>query len=260
MNRKIWKNKTWTVVIVLAAIITMATVIDCGGGGGGTPTVGFKARGEDWFVGFSGLEFLSGASIQGDWVSNNGSTHGNTLHFAAFTSSGANYDVSDGRVPARWRITVPGACIRHLDPFERDVTAGSTQLDRCVVSVSFLTADPSSVDLSSPPAAVTIAGGGFSAAYGMPTIEYYDQYSGVLVGSATAFSIAGDGSSVQFYTPDLTGVYTGSYNVVVSNVAADGTSAVVGVAPFSACCIDPPPYEPPPDPPPCGEGMICMIQ
>jgi hypothetical protein len=258
MNRKIWKNKTWTVVIVLAAMITMATVIDCGGGGS-TPTVGFKARGENWFLGSGGYQFLSGASIQGDWLYNNGSTHGNTLHFLAFTNSGATYNIADGRVPARWRIFVPGPCLQHLDASDRDVTAGSTQRDRCVVAFASLTADPSSINLASPPAAVTIGGGGFSAAYGMPIVEYYDEYSGVLVGSATAFSIAGDGSSLQAYTPDLTGVYTGSYNVVVSNIGADSSPSIVGVAWFSACCIDPPPPDPPPDPPPCGSMMVCTV-
>lgn len=93
----------------------------------------------------------------------------------------------------------------------------------------------------------------------MPVIQYYDQYSGIFVASTTAFSVATDGSSLQAYTPDLSGVYTGSYNIVVSNVAGDGSHSVVGVAPFSACCVDPPPPDPPPDPPPCGEGRVCEV-
>jgi hypothetical protein len=255
------KMNNWKALLALAAVVTMATVINCGGGGGGsspTPTTGFKAKGEDWFLGLSGYQFLSGASIEGNWVSDNGPTTGSTTHFAAFTNSGyAN--ISDGRVPARWGIFVPGACLQHLDPFFRDVTVGSNQQDRCVVAFASLTADPSSVDLYSPPAAVTFAGGGFSAVYGMPVIEYYDQYSGLLIASTTAFSVATDGSTLLAYTPNLSGVYTGSYNIVVSNIASDGSNSVVGVAPFSACCIDPPPPDPPPDPPPCGDGP-CLIQ
>lgn len=93
----------------------------------------------------------------------------------------------------------------------------------------------------------------------MPVAEYYDQYSGVLVGSATAFSVASDGSSLQVSTPNLSGIYSGTYNIVVSNVVSDGSRTVAGVAPINACCIEPPPPEPPPDPPPRGAMMVCTV-
>ena len=43
------------------------------------------------------------------------------------------------------------------------------------------------------------------------------------------------------------------------NVAWDGSDSTVGVASFSACCVDPPPPDPPPDPPSCGEGNVCEV-
>jgi hypothetical protein len=168
-------------------------------------------------------------------------------------------NVSDGKVPAKWNIFVPGACLTHLDTRLRDVTVGSSQQDRCVVAFQFLTADPSSVDLYSPPSTVSFDGGGFDATYGMPVIEFYDQYSGELIASTTAYSVGGSGSTTVCYTPSLYGVYSGAYNVVVSNKNADGSNSIVGVAAFSACCIDPPPPDPPPDPPPCNDGP-CLIQ
>jgi len=257
------KTKTLKVVFVLAALLTLGTVINCGGGGGSsTPTVGFKARGENWFLGSDGqYHFLSGTSVSGFWISDTGTPHGSTQQFAAFTNTGAWYDVPDGRVPANWRILATnGACFQVLEASVRNVTAGSNQLARCVVSTAFfLTASPASINLASPPSTVSIGGGGFSTSYGMPVIEYYDQYSGILLANTTASSVAGDGSSLEVVTPDLSGVYTGGYNIVVSNKAADGSNTMVGIAAFSACCIDPPPPDPPDDPPPCDGEQICLM-
>jgi hypothetical protein len=255
------KVKTLKVLFVLVAVLTLGTVINCGGGGGGSspPPTGFKARGENWFLGSDNqFHFLGGTSVSGTWLSDTGSPTGSTTSFAGFTNSGAWMDVPNGRVPANWRILATnGACLTVLEPSVRNVTVGTNQLARCVVSTLFLMATPSSINLASPPPSVSIGGGGFSTTYGMPVVEYYDQYSGILIANATASSVAGDGSSLQVVTPDLSGVYTGGYNIVVSNKASDGSNTMVGIASFSACCIDPPPPDPPDDPPPCED--ICLI-
>jgi hypothetical protein len=256
------KTKTLKVVFVLVAVLTLGTVINCGGGGGGSspPPTGFKAIGEQWFLGSDGqFHFLSGTSVSGTWLNDTGTPTGSTTSFSGFTNSGAFMNISDGRVPANWRILANnGACFQFLEPSVRNVTAGSTQKARCVVSTHFfLTASPSSINLASPPPTVSIGGGGFTTTYGMPVVEYYDQYSGLLIGNATASSVSGDGSSLEVVTPSLSGVYTGGYNIVVSNKLADGSNTMVGIAAFSACCIDPPPPDPPDDPPPCED--ICII-
>ena len=256
------KSKTLKVVFVLVAVLTLGTVINCGGGGGSSspPPTGFKARGENWFLGSDGqFHFLGGTTVSGFWLNDTGTPTGSTTSFSGFTNSGANFNVTNGRVPANWRILATnGACLQVLEPSVRNVTAGSTQLARCVVStLFFLTAAPDSINLASPPPTVSIGGGGFTTTYGMPIVEYYDQNTGILIANATASSVAGDGSSLQVVTPDLSGVYTGGYNIVVSNKASDGSNTMVGIAAFSACCIDPPPPDPPDDPPPCED--ICLI-
>jgi hypothetical protein len=253
------KNKTWKILVVLLAVLVIPTVLDCGGHSSPPPTTGFYAQGQNVFAASDGsIQLLSGTTVQGFWEFDEGSAQGSNTNFGAFTNPGAYYHVDNGRVPARWRIFPVGACIRTTNP-ERDVTANSKQIAQCLVVVQFLAADPSSIDLASPPPVVTLSGGGFDATYGMPVVEYFDQYSGALIASTTAASIASDGSSVQVYTPNLSGVYTASYNIVVSNVAWDGSNSTVGVANFYACCVDPPPPDPPPDPPPCGEGGVCEV-
>src|SRR5688572_13792931 len=200
------KTKTLKVVFVLVAVLTLGTVINCGGGGGSSPPPsGFKARGENWFLGNDGqFHFLGGTTVSGFWLNDTGSPQGSVTSFAAFTNSGANYNVTNGRVPANWRILATnGACFQVLEPSVRNVTAGSTQVARCVVStLFFLTATPASINLASPPPTVSIGGGGFNTTYGMPVVEYYDQVTGVLIANATASSVAGDGSSLEVVTPD----------------------------------------------------------
>jgi hypothetical protein len=84
-----------------------------------------------------------------------------------------------------------------------------------------LTASPASVYLPSPPTSGTVTGQSFNATYGMPRVDYFDQY-GYLVGSANATSVSSDGTSLQANTPDLSNVYSGTYLVKVTNMTYDG--------------------------------------
>lgn len=84
-----------------------------------------------------------------------------------------------------------------------------------------LAASPTSVYLPSPPATGTITGQGFDATYGMPKVDYYES-SGYLVGSVYATSVASNGTSLQAALPDLSTVYTGTYQVKVTNKRYDG--------------------------------------
>lgn len=253
------KKKTLKILVVLPALFVLATIVDCGGSS--PPATGFKVWGQHWYIGFDGqYHFLTGAPVQGQWLSDYSGATGSTTFFTAGTFGGY-YHVVNGRAPARWLIYPQGACLLFLDATVRDVTIGSNQLVRCVIAFAFAPiASPSSIDLANPPPTITFSGGGFDTTYGMPVVEYYDEYSGTLMASTTAFSVAPDGSSLQIYTPGLYGAYTGSYNVMISNKAADGSNIGVGVTTFSACCIEPPPPEPPPDPPYCGPQMVCLEQ
>ncbi len=257
------RNKPLSFLLVLPIVLGMALMTGCSGGGGSSsppPTTGFYVNGVNVFFALDGsLQIAGGTSVQGFWEFDEASAQGSTTNFPAqFTSPGAYFNVLNGRVPARWRIFPVGACVATTNP-ERDVTANSRQNAQCLVVVAFFAADPSSVDLASPPPVVTLTGGGFDATYGMPVIQYFDQYSGVLVASTSAFAVSSDDSLLQANTPDLSSVCTGSYNIVVSNVAADGSTSVVGVAPMDASngsCGGG--YDPPPDPPPCGGQNACI--
>jgi hypothetical protein len=84
-----------------------------------------------------------------------------------------------------------------------------------------LSANPASVYLPTPPASGTITGQSFDATYGMPQVDYFDS-NGYLIGSASATSVSGDGTSLQANMPDLSSVYSGTYQVKVTNKTYDG--------------------------------------
>jgi hypothetical protein len=84
-----------------------------------------------------------------------------------------------------------------------------------------LSASPASVYLPGPPASGTITGQSFAATYAMPQVDYFDS-NGYLVGSVYANSVSGDGTSLEANMPDLSNVYTGTYQVKVTNATYEG--------------------------------------
>jgi hypothetical protein len=97
-----------------------------------------------------------------------------------------------------------------------------------------LSASPASVYLPSPPASGTITGQSFDATYGTPRVDYFDG-NGYLVGSVYATSVSSDGTSLQANMPDLSYVYSGNYQVKVTNKTYDGYYLnIVGSAPMTA--------------------------
>jgi hypothetical protein len=85
-----------------------------------------------------------------------------------------------------------------------------------------LSASPSSVNVTSPPTSATITGQGFDATYGMPAVDYFDTTTGFLMGSVEATSVNSNGTSLQANLPDLSSVYSGTYQVKVTNKTYDG--------------------------------------
>ncbi|MGB7926435.1 MAG: hypothetical protein WCF57_24560 [Pyrinomonadaceae bacterium] len=75
--------------------------------------------------------------------------------------------------------------------------------------------------MPSPPTSGTVTGQSFDATYGMPKVEYFDS-NGYLVGSVNATSVATGGTSLQANLPDLSNVYSGTYQVKVTNKRSDG--------------------------------------
>lgn len=90
-------------------------------------------------------------------------------------------------------------------------------------------AAPSSIDLQAPPPSITITGEAISTSYGMPKVQFYNEYE-TLVAEVTASDVAPDGSWLTAPTPGLGNVYTGQYSVEVSNVTPYGTTEVIGAA------------------------------
>ncbi|HEX7174625.1 MAG TPA: hypothetical protein VF240_05015 [Pyrinomonadaceae bacterium] len=253
---------------LLCATLLCATVF-AGCGGGGSPQPGFKAQGEKYVsIAGGGFMFVSATSIRGNWQFDNGSAVGNTTSFGPILSFGP-FPVDGGRVPASWNIVagIPQAeCIGYLEPTQRNVTSGSTQKSRCVtfgIIIPFASA-PASVDLQAPPPTMDMTGSDLNTAYGMPYIEYVDQFSGNVLGSATATAVSADGTWLQAPVPDLSSVYSGTYNILISNYLADGSREYVGTSTIDCYGRDIV-YDPPPDPDPCGcwpdqPCMPCEIQ
>ena len=104
-----------------------------------------------------------------------------------------------------------------------------------VINSNFvLTANPSSINLLAPPATVTITGQGFDTTYGIPRVEYFNS-DGYLVGSVYATSVSSDGTSLVAAVPNLSGVYSGTYQIRVTNVTYQGYYAhIVGSATITA--------------------------
>lgn len=106
-----------------------------------------------------------------------------------------------------------------------------------VIPITFsnlsLSASPSSVYLLSPPSTVTITGDLFDQTYGMPRVDYFDG-NGYLVGSSYATSVWGS-TSLTANVPDLSSVYSGNYQIRVTNKTYQGYYVhIVGTASVSA--------------------------
>jgi hypothetical protein len=101
-------------------------------------------------------------------------------------------------------------------------------------SNSALSASPSSINLESPPATVTVTGQNFDTTYGMPRVEYFDA-TGFLVGWTNATSVWGGGTALECSVPALYQVYSGTYTIRVTNKTSQGYySQIIGTATVTA--------------------------
>jgi hypothetical protein len=85
--------------------------------------------------------------------------------------------------------------------------------------------DPSSIDLTAPPSTFTAVGTSLDTTYGNPVVDFID-YSGSLVGTATASSVSSDGTTLTATTPNLSNAYSGYWTLAVFNQTASGLSYV----------------------------------
>lgn len=126
------------------------------------------------------------------------------------------------------------------------VACGGTAPLNCSSALAFGMA-PASIDVNAPPATATFTGAGLSTTYGMPTIEFYDEY-GTFFNQTTASSVSAGGTSLQAAVPNLAGLYSGTYTIVIVNATANGSRNVVGTASVWVYGNPMPPPDPDPDP------------
>ncbi|HEY3134750.1 MAG TPA: hypothetical protein VGL29_01750, partial [Blastocatellia bacterium] len=131
------------------------------------------------------------------------------------------------------------------------VVCGQTVQLVCNQTGTAFTMSPATIDINAPPATADLSGGGLDTTYGMPTVEFYDEY-GSYIDGRTALAVSADGTWLQASVPDLSGAYSGSYTIVIVNATADGTRNIVGTANVWVYGNYPPPPDPQPDP--CTEG------
>lgn len=250
------KKTTGLLIGVLLFLATTAS--DCN-----PPPEGFKIRTQlgIFLGGFPTIIPHRNVAIFGVMVAEfPGSTgmSGTRTQLPSFANSGDEglYPVPDGRVPANWRIgEFSGPCTNKEMVF--NIGKGATLPVLCDTTCAFIPclaqprflAVPDYIEPSNPPSTITITGHDIDSTYGMPYIKYYDP-NGTLVAQLQASEVAPDGSWLSGPTPDLSGVSSNSYWVVISNVTVDGTEVIGATLLYIDNGLPPPP--PDPDPNPCG--------
>jgi hypothetical protein len=107
------------------------------------------------------------------------------------------------------------------DPSSLTHSCDFTRIVQGTLANNSLTADPASIDLLSPPSSGTITGQGMWGTNGMPRVDYFDGY-GYFIGSVTATSVASDGTWITAPQPDMSSVYSGSYQLKVTYPTTEG--------------------------------------
>lgn len=160
---------------------------------------------------------------------------------AQFSCNGATY----------LRIADDQGCISYPQPSCQ--SCASVEVTTVGSCFNFFSS-PNVVDLLAPPGSFTVSGSGISNAYAMPKVQYVDDSTGTLIGSQTAYAVAGDGTWLQAACPDLSSVYSGSFTITVWNMDGASNYYRIGLASVRTWDRDPPP---PPDPGGGGGGGGC---
>ncbi|MDQ6652247.1 MAG: hypothetical protein M3Y84_05845 [Acidobacteriota bacterium] len=249
-----------TFILLLATLLWTSMAFSCRSG---PPPVGFTVLTTITFFGAMGIPVerpQTNVEVAGQWERDLpilGTVLGANTFFTGNSGAG-KLRVNGARAPARWQFgEFSGTCANQsivLDVRQNDGVLLNCDTTRPRPFGAAFSANPSSIDITYPPATVTITGQDLVATYGMPWVEYYDE-NGSLVAQTQAFSVAPDGSWLTGYTPDLSSVPTGAYTVVVSNVDPDGSLSIAGTTTINVFASVP---DPPPDPCGCSGGRECM--
>lgn len=184
-------------------------------------------------------------SVIGNWQGDNGfqSPSGNTFSFAGTTDGDGKLKISDGRTPAVWIFSRNGGRCGIVSNISHAISAGQTVTLPCNLAGLTFSMSPDYISVYAPPPSVTLSGAGLNATYGMPIVEYYDEY-GTFLEQTIASSIAVDGTWMQANMVDISGAPSGAYTLVIRNATPDGSRDVVGTAYIYIFGNDPLPPEP----------------
>lgn len=185
---------------------------------------------------------------------------GNITGFGQYTNNNGRTFITFGRAPALWSFINRGDAggfnfCQNVETTGFTAPLGTTDIF-CPRTIGiFFTVAPDTIDVQAPPASITIYGQGISTAYGMPVIEFWNEY-GTVVAQTTATEVAPDGTWARGNIPsmDTSNMYGGAYTIGVNNVVAGGGYDTIGYASMSVTNSNPPPLpdpEPEPTPEPC---------
>jgi hypothetical protein len=252
-------KKTTILLFIVSLFYVSVRADDCGPQPTPIPTGGFKIRafleGIDIFNPTGpNFEILPDPNrgIFAQWRSDKPGAAGNNRGpVTGTTDQFGDINVNDGRAPASWDFReTNGSCSGQT--ITLDVERGKERQLFCLIRRGFtggFNAFPSAVEAESTPETISVYGEGFSVAYGMPLIRYFD-LNGVLVAEAYAYQVAPDGTWLTGSTTDLSAVNSGQYTVMLCNANADGTWETVGATVLEVFHY----VAPPPDPDPCYNG------
>jgi hypothetical protein len=201
-------------------------------------------------------------SVSGVWLFDNaGSRCGEQFSFDGTTNSDGKLSVSNGRVPASWRLARFGGhtgCDRLIVSGPLPLTCGAEVTINCGAG-SVFAMSPDAIDVNAPPPTASFTGQGLDTTYGMPTLEFYDEY-GTYFAQTAATAVSADGTWLQTPVPSLAGLYSGTYTIVIVNATADGSRNAIGSATVWLYGNDmpPPPPDPLPDPGSC-DSKECQV-
>ena len=184
---------------------------------------------------------------------------GSLASFTVTTDSGGTASSRDWGADTFWNLERVGghSGCGIKQSFGYVKCGGTVKLD-CSSALAFAMS-PESIDVNAPPATATFTGQGLDTTYGMPTLEFYDEY-GTFFSQTTATAVSADGTWLQTSVPSLAGLYSGIYTVVIVNATPDGSRNAVGTASVWVYGNDmpAPPPDPLPDPNPCGLSP-CLV-
>ena len=229
-----------------------------------TPTLPLTTGNGGWiietvYIGLEGIALAPDTTVSGVWKSDGVNAAGSASPFTVTTESVTGLAVvPNGRVPAVWGVTWVGnsefpQCTGVTATATPNI-AGALEEFQCYSTVAYVVNpyqfQPNPLLLSAPPAESTITGAGFSSAYGMPVVQYFDS-NGNFVDQVSATTVSSDGTSISAPTPNLTGggVVVGTYAGLISNIKADGSYQSVGAV--SVNVLNPSSYTP------CGHQKSC---